>query len=154
MRTDTEAEASILWPPDMRNWLIRKDPNGGEDWNQEEKRTTENEIGSMASPTRWTWVEQAPGIGDGQGSLACYSPWGQKWSDMTEWLNWTELNCSVILTLCDPQGISQARILEWVAIPFTRACSWPRDWTHISCIASGFFFFLFTIWATRKAYSV
>ena len=46
--------------------------------------------GSMASPTQWTWVEQAPGVGDGQGSLACCSPWGHKESDMTEQLNRTD----------------------------------------------------------------
>ena len=46
--------------------------------------------GWMASPTRWTWVEPAPGVGDGQGSLACCSPWGHEELDMTEWLNWTE----------------------------------------------------------------
>ena len=93
MRTDTEAEASILWPPDMRNWLIRKDPNGGEDWNQEEKRTTENEIGSMASPTRWTWVWASswnwwwagkPGMLQSMGSKMVGHDW------VTE-LNWTEL---------------------------------------------------------------
>ena len=142
MRTDTEAEASILWPHDMKNWLIRKDPNGGKDWSQEEKGTTENEMVQWHHQLDGREFEQAPGVGDGQGSLTCCSPWGQKESDMTEWLNWTELNCSVILTLCDPQGISQARILEWVAIPFTRACFWPRGWTCISCIASGLFFLL------------
>ena len=44
-------------------------------------------------------------------------------------------------------GILQARILEWVAIPFSRGSSWPRDWTWVSCIAGRFF----TIWATREA---
>ena len=51
----------------------------------------------MALLTRWTWVEQALGVGDGQGSLACCSPWGLKESDMTEWLNWTEWNWSFYL---------------------------------------------------------
>ena len=46
------------------------------------------------------------------------------------------------------QGILQVRILEWVAIPFSRGSSWPRDWTRVSCIAGGFF----TVWATRKLY--
>ena len=45
----------------------------------------------MASLTQWTWVEQAPGVGDGQGGLVCCSPWGRKELDTTEWLNWTEL---------------------------------------------------------------
>ena len=70
-------------------WLIRKDPDAGKDWRQEEKGTTEDEI------TRWHHqldgheFEQAPGVGDGQGSLVCCSPWGHKESDTTEWLNWT-----------------------------------------------------------------
>ena len=143
MRTDTEAEASILWPPDVKNWLIGKDPNGGKDWRQEEEGTTENEMVGWHHQLDGHEFEQGPGVGDGQGSLACCSPWGQKDLDMTEWLNWTKLNCSVIPTLCDPQGISRTRILEWDAIPFTRACSWPWDWNHISCISDGFFFFFF-----------
>ena len=44
----------------------------------------------MASLTQWIWVWAPPGVGDGQGSLACCSPWGCKESDMTEWLNWTD----------------------------------------------------------------
>ena len=75
-RTDAEAEAPILWPPDGKSRFIRKDPDAGKDWRQEEKGMTEDEI-----------VEQAPGDGEGQGSLACCSPWGHKESDMTGWLN-------------------------------------------------------------------
>ena len=54
-RTDAEAETPILWPPDVKNWLIWKDPDAGKDWRQEEKGTTEDEMW-MASPTQWTWV--------------------------------------------------------------------------------------------------
>ena len=54
-RTDVEAETPILWPPDVNSWLIRKDPDAGKDWGQEEKGTTEDD-GWMASPTQWTWV--------------------------------------------------------------------------------------------------
>ena len=54
-RTDAEAEAPVLWPPDVKSWLIRKDPDAGKDWRQEEKGTTEWD-GWMASPTQWTWV--------------------------------------------------------------------------------------------------
>ena len=58
-RTDVEAEALILWPPDVKSWLIWKDPDSGKDWGQEEKGTTEDGIiwdGWMTSPTQWTWV--------------------------------------------------------------------------------------------------
>ena len=87
----TDAEAPILWPPYTRSWLIRKDPNAGKDWRQEEKGMTEDEMVGWYHRLDVYEFEQAPGIGDGQGSLACCSPWGHKESNMTEWLNWTEL---------------------------------------------------------------
>ena len=93
-RTDAEAEAPILWPPDAKNWLLGKDPNAGKDWRQEEKRTTEDEMVGWHHRLDGHEFEQAPGVGDGQGSLACCSPWGRKESDTTEQLNWTEpLQC-------------------------------------------------------------
>ena len=52
---DVEAEAPILWPPDVKNWLIWKDPDPGKDWRWEEKEKTGWD-GWMASPTQWTWV--------------------------------------------------------------------------------------------------
>ena len=55
-RTDAETEAPILWPPDVKNWLIWKDPDAGKDWRQEEKGMTEDEMVWMASPMWWTWV--------------------------------------------------------------------------------------------------
>ena len=57
----TDAEAPILWPPDAKNWLIGKDPDDGKDWRQEEKGTTEEWDGWMASPTQWTWVWASSG---------------------------------------------------------------------------------------------
>ena len=85
-------EAPILWPPDVKNWLIGKDPDAGKDWRQEEKGTIEDEMVGWYHQLDRHEFEQAPGIGEGQGSLACCSPWGCKDSDTTE-LNWvTELN--------------------------------------------------------------
>ena len=89
-RTYAEAEAPILWPPDMKNWLIGKDPDAGKDWRQEEKGTTGEETVGWYHWLDGHEFEQALGVGDRQGSLACCSPWGHKKSDMTEWLNWTE----------------------------------------------------------------
>ena len=86
-RTDIEAESPILWPPDAKSWLIWKDPDAGRDWGQEEKGTTEDE---MAGWHHWLdehEFEWTPGIGDGQGGLACCGSWGQKESDTTEQLN-------------------------------------------------------------------
>ena len=89
-RTDAEAETLILWPPDAKNWLIRKDLDAGKDWRQEEKGTTEDEIIRWYHRLDGQEFEQALGVGDGQGSLACCSTWGSKESDMTEQLNLTE----------------------------------------------------------------
>ena len=92
-RTDVEADAPILWPPVVKNWLIRKDADAGKDW-RKEKGTTEDEMVGWHHWLNGYEFEQAPGVGDGQGGLACCSPWGRKESDMTEWLNWIELTGS------------------------------------------------------------
>ena len=90
-RTDAEAETPILGPPDAKSWLIGKDPDAGKDWRQEEKGTTENEMVGCITDSMDISLSKFLGVGDGQGGLACCSPWGCKESDMTEWLNWTEL---------------------------------------------------------------
>ena len=87
-RIDTEAKAPILWPPDAKSQLIGKDPDSGKHWRQEEKVTTEDEMIGWHHRLYGHEFEQAPGVGDGQGSLACCSPWGCKDSDMTKQLNW------------------------------------------------------------------
>ena len=89
-KTDAEAETPILWPPDVKNSLIGKDPDAGKDLRQEKKGMTEGKM------VRWHhWLnehefEQAPGVGDGQESLVCCSPWCRKELDTTEQLNWTD----------------------------------------------------------------
>ena len=90
-RTDAEAETPILWLPDAKNWLNGKDPDAGQDRRQKEKGTTEDEMVGWHHRLDGHEFEQALGVGDGQGGLACYSPWGRKESDTTERLNWTEL---------------------------------------------------------------
>ena len=95
VRADAEAEAPILWPPDAKNWLIWKDPGAGSskaggDWRQKEKGMTEDEMVGLHHWLNGHEFEQAPGVGDGQESLACCSPWGRKELDTTEQLNWTE----------------------------------------------------------------
>ena len=79
----------VLWPPDAKNWLITKDPHVGQDWRQEEKGTAEDEMVGWYHQLDGHEFEQAPGVGDGQGSLVCCSPWGHKELDTTAWLNWT-----------------------------------------------------------------
>ena len=86
-RTDAEAEAPVLWLPDVKSCLIRKDPDAGEDRGQEAKRTTEDKMVGWHHQLNGHEFEQALGDGEGQGSLECCSPWGRKKSDTTEWLN-------------------------------------------------------------------
>ena len=89
-RSDAKAEAPNLWPPDVKNRLIRKPPDAGKGWRQEEKGMTEDEMVEWHHQLDGHEFEQAPGVGDGQGSLVCCSPWGCKESDTTERLNWTD----------------------------------------------------------------
>ena len=112
-RTDVEAETAIIWPLDAKNWLIGKDPDAGKDWGQEEKGTTEDEMVGWhhwlnGDEFGWTLA-----VGDGQGGLACCGPWGREESDMTERLDWDELNqaeirlCRAVLSrvrLCNPMA--------------------------------------------------
>ena len=86
-RTDAEAEAPILMSTDVKSQLIGKDPDAEKDWRQAEKGVTEDEMVGWHHRLNGHEFEQAPGDGDGQGSLACYNPWGHKESDTTERLN-------------------------------------------------------------------
>ena len=88
-KTDAEAETPILWPLDAKNWHIGKDPDAEKDWRQEEKGMAEDKMVGWHHWLDRHEFEQAPGVGDGQGSLACCSPWGRKELDISEWLNWT-----------------------------------------------------------------
>ena len=92
-RTDAKAETPILWSPHAKSWLIGKDPDAGRDWGQEEKGTTED---VMAGCHHWLdghEFEWTPGVGDGQGGLACCSSWGHRVGhDWATELNWTEVD--------------------------------------------------------------
>ena len=90
-RTDSEAEAPKLWPPDGKNWLIRKDTVAWKDWGWEEKETTEDEMVGWHHRLDGHEFEQTPVVGDGQGGLACCSLWGGKVLDVTERLNYNWL---------------------------------------------------------------
>ena len=110
-RTDAEAEALILWPPDVKSWLIGNDPDAGKDWDQEEKGTTENEMVG--------WHQQH----NGHAASAAVAAKSLQ-------------SCP---TLCDPidgrppgspdPGILQARTLEWVVISFSNAWKWKWKWS-------------------------
>ena len=125
-KTGAEAETPILWPPDTKSWLIGKDPDAGKDWRWKEKGTTEDEmVGWHHQPDGYEF-EQALGVGDGKGSLACCSPWGCKELYTTEQLNWTDywtLKYFVIL---------------WLMISFFD-CEFPglHVWLKALCISGG-----------------
>ena len=105
-KTDIEAETPIIWPPAVKSGLTGKDSDAGKDWGQEEKGTTEDEIVGWhhrIDEHEFGWI---PGVGNGQGGLACCGSWGHKESDTTEQLNWTELkeakdlyteNCMILM---------------------------------------------------------
>ena len=86
-RTDAKAEAPKLWPPDGKSWLIGKDPDAGKDWRQEEKGMTEDEMVGWHHWLKEHEFEPTLRDREGQGNLACGSPWGHKESDMTERLS-------------------------------------------------------------------
>ena len=90
--TDVEAETLILWPPDAKSWFFWKDPDAGKDWGQEEKGTTEDEMVGWHHWHDGHGFGWTPGVGDGQGGLACYSSWSRRVRlDSEAELDWTEL---------------------------------------------------------------
>ena len=95
-RTDAEDEAPMLWSPDAKNWPIWKDPDAWKDWRQEEKGMTEDEIVGWHHWLNEHKFEQAPGVGDRQGSLMCYSPWVAE--SQIQLSYWTELMAVWIVT--------------------------------------------------------
>ena len=118
-RTDAEAETPILWPPDANRWLIGKDPDTGKDWRQEEKGTTENEMAGCHHWLNGHEFEQAPGAANGQGSLACCSPWGCKESDVIEQLNWTEAPYICVPSSCK---LSKMQMWDFLVAQWIRIC--------------------------------
>ena len=95
-RNDAKVETPVLWAPHATSWLIAKDSDAGRDWGQEEKGATEDEMTGWhhwldGCESQWT-----PGVGDGQGGLACWVSWGPKESDMTERLIWSDVICQFL----------------------------------------------------------
>ena len=164
-------EAPILWPPDVKSLLTGKNSDAGKDWGWEERGMTEDGMVGWHHWINGHEFEQTLGDSEGQGSLVCSSSWSRRQSGTTEQLNsnddeYTSLHLSVYgcvhtqcLTLCDPMACSlpvfsvhrilQARILEWVAISFSRGSSWPRDQTCISCIGK----WILYQWSTWEAHT-
>ena len=106
----TDVEALILWPPDVKSWLIGKDPDAEKDRKQEEKPTAEDKIVRWHHQLNGQEFEQASGDGEGQGSLACYSPRG--WRNQTRLSNWTRQSFQACLLL----SLLACRLLEGVPV--------------------------------------
>ena len=111
-RTDAKAETSILWPPDVKSQLIEKDPDAGNDWRQEEKGMTEDEM--VGWHHQLHRHEQASRVGDGQRSLVCCSPWSYQESDTTEQLNWLTFTflCAIAESLWKTQVLLPSLLLK------------------------------------------
>ena len=97
-RTNVEAETPVLWLPDVRSWLIWKDPDAVKDWGHEEKGMTEDEMVGWHHWLNGHGFGWTLGVGDGQGGLAFCSSWGCREWDTTEWLNWTDTYVIYIYT--------------------------------------------------------
>ena len=91
-RNDAKAETPVLWPPHVKSWLTGKDSDARREWGQEEKGMTEDEMAGWHQWLDGHESEWTPGVGDGQGGLACCDPWGSKESDTTERLMWSDGN--------------------------------------------------------------
>ena len=122
-RTNIEAETPILWPPDVKSWLIWKDPDAGKDWGQEEKGTTEDEMAGWHHWLHRHGFGWTLGVGDGQGDhhhgMLQFMGSQRVGHDWTTELNWNEL----------------VRRLEWVAISCSRGSCRPTDRTHVSYVS-------------------
>ena len=129
-RTDVKLKL-ILWPLDAKNCLIWKDPYAGKDWRWEEKGTTGDEMVGRHLWLNRHGFDHALGVGDGQGSMACCSPWGCKESDMTEQLNWTEPNRSTSSAIMPSKKKASCRAKARVVLPHMQFQL--RKWSSEKC---------------------
>ena len=126
----------MIWLPDEKYWLIRKDPDAGKYWKKEEEGTTEDEMVGWHHQLDWNKFEQPLGVGDGQGGMVCCSLKGHKESDRTELLNWTEC-----IGITDSMDVSLSELWElvmdreaWHAAihGVTKSRTWLSDWTELN----------------------
>ena len=128
-RNDAKAETPVLWPPHVKSWLIGKDSDAGRDWGQEEKGMTEDEMAGWHHRLDGHEFEWTPGVGDGQGDLACCNSWGRRVRhDWPTELNWTELSQT-------PTGVSLSLLfkpIEWKELSSEakegKLCSMSKEW--------------------------
>ena len=126
-RTYAKAETLVLWPPHAKSWLTGKNSDAGRDWGQEEKGMTEDEMAGWHYRLDGREFEWTPGVGDGQGGLACCDSWGRKESDTTERLDWTELN-SLNVSL---EYHTEVFWEHWSQITNDKSLTWLTVQTHM-----------------------
>ena len=139
-------ETPVLWPPNAKSWLIGKDTDAGRDWGQEEKGTTEDEMAGWHHQLNGHEFGWTPGVGDGQGGLACCNSWGRKELDMTEWLNWTELTEIFIL--------SRSKMIFLLSNPVV-ASLFQYSWhipSYVTSVTPYFLNFLFASLSTHSLF--
>ena len=129
-RTDVEAKTPILWSPDMKSWLIWKDPDVGKGWRQEKKGTTEDEMFGWhhcLNGHEFGWTQEESDV---QGGLTCCSPWGRKESDTTEWLKCSLSWFTLPVSLLKPLGWPGWSSGGWMTLPSPRglSSSWRLLW--------------------------
>ena len=155
-RTDAEAEAPILPPLDGKSWLVWKDPDAGKDWRQEVKGMTEDEMVGCHHRLNGHEFEQALGNSRGQGSLACYSPWGHK--DTTQ----QELEGKYSLLLCSWPWTRECRVLTTITchLATTRESLWDgagvgmaEQWSRVRilCICWSWSQHCFWLWSGLRS---
>ena len=140
--TDAEAETPILWPPDVKSWLIWKDPDAGKDWGQEKKGTTEDEMAGWHHRLDGHGLGWTPGVGDGQGGLVCCGSWVAKsWTRLSDW---TEVGQPKAHTCNTHSPANVAQTLELCCHNFlkSRIASTSKAWL---CI------FFFPVWPTSQS---
>ena len=140
-RTDVEAETPVLWPPDVKGWLIWKDPDAGKDWGQEEKGTRGWD-GWMASPTHWTlvWVDSWELVIDREAWHAVVYGVTKSRTQLSDWteLNWILLNLVVSSIKLDDKDLSLTLLLQVLNEIIVRA------WSTVSPTENSFIYVSFS----------
>ena len=137
--------------PDVKSWVIRKDPNAGKDWRQEKKEATEDEMVGWHHQLDGHEFEPTPRVGDGPGGLACCGPWGPKELHTTEWLNNNTASSSLLShAICEacpgsslraagsggcPASPSRSHVVLWPIPSMPRAKR--ARWTHPNHLVFG-----------------
>ena len=123
-KTYAKAETQILWPPHVKSWLIGKDSDAGRDWGKKEKGIIEDEMAGWHHWLDGPESEWAPGVGDGQGGLACCDSWGRRvghdWATELK-LNWTDANGPCYLIIYLPRVLSRKYVEDWLMLAIGRA---------------------------------